>query len=603
MADAQRTVRIRFTGDAKGLIVSTKEAETAFDRLQDRLNKGFAGGVKGAVALASKVATVSSAIGGLSSAGTALATASGALLAAPAALVGYATILGAVKLGADGAARAGERFTNSIKPVKDAVSASFEKALNPAVDKASTILTGLKKPMQGIVTQLGGMATDAASTAALPKNMSVLTTVGFGTEKMLGNLRKTVAPLTQAFIDLVSVAAPGLSGLGENAGGVAQKFADWIRAMKDSGELAAKFQAGKDALAGLGAMLADVAGIVGGVFRGITSGGASLGGVLGPVLDQLNRFINSAQGQKILGDLGNAMNQVGLAVSSVVGPALTAVAPLLGPLASLFADVTTAVSALLIPVIDFLAPGLEAVAGWVSRNTEWLAPLAVVLGIVTGAVWLLNVALAANPIMLVITAIGLLVLAFVSLWNKSEGFRNFFKALWWDIQYAVGYVVDWVKGKWNSLIDVLGSAVSKVAQIGANIGEGIKSGFKAAVNFCVGILNRLISVANTGIDGLNFLPGVNIPHIPNVPGLARGGTVTAGGLVKVGERGSEIVSLPAGAQVHPHRDTEALLNGAGGGGDIYIQIGDEVVRVVRKEMATAAGQATRRAGARPGGAW
>ena len=38
-----------------------------------------------------------------------------------------------------------------------------------------------------------------------------------------------------------------------------------------------------------------------------------------------------------------------------------------------------------------------------------------------------NAALTANPIGLIITAIGLLVAAFVTLWNKCEGCRNFFK--------------------------------------------------------------------------------------------------------------------------------------------------------------------------------
>ncbi|PWW50268.1 phage tail tape measure protein [Actinokineospora spheciospongiae] len=602
MADGQRMVRIRFTGEARGLVVTTREAGNAVERMQDRIQAGFGRALKGSAALAAKVSAVGSAVSGLAGAGSGLAAASGALLAAPAALAGYATILGAVKLGAEGAARAGERFTASIAPVKDAVSASFEKALNPAVDKASFILTKLKGPMQGIVTQIGGMATDAAKTAALPRNMSVLNTVTSGTGRMLGNLRAAVAPLTQAFFDLVSVAAPGISGIGTGAGAAAQRFADWIRAMKDSGELAARFQAGKDALAGIGDMLADVAGIATGVFRGLTSGGASVGGVLGPVLDQLNAFINSAQGQQMLGDIGRAMGEIGAAVSDVLGPALNAVSPLIGPLATLFAKVTTSVSELLVPLIEFLAPGLEKIAGWVERNTDWLAPLAVVLGIVTGAVWLLNVALAANPIGLVVAAIGLLVLAFASLWAKSEGFRDFFRFLWMGIKLVVGEVVDSVRDKWNGLISTLSGAVSRVAEIGRNIGEGIKSGFRTAVNFCVDMLNKLIWLANKGISGLNVMPGVSIPYIPYIPGLARGGTVTAGGLVTVGERGRELVSLPAGAQVTPHRDTEALLGGGGGETHVYLGLG-QFVELVDARIERARRSGSRRAAMAPGGAW
>jgi hypothetical protein len=39
--------------------------------------------------------------------------------------------------------------------------------------------------------------------------------------------------------------------------------------------------------------------------------------------------------------------------------------------------------------------------------------------------------------------------------------------------------------------------------------------------------------------------------LDNIFGAAEGGTVTSGGLVKVGERGQEIVNLPTGSSVIP----------------------------------------------------
>lgn len=49
----------------------------------------------------------------------------------------------------------------------------------------------------------------------------------------------------------------------------------------------------------------------------------------------------------------------------------------------------------------------------------------VVMGISTAAQWALNVAMTANPIGIVIVAIGALVGAFIVLWNKSEGSEIF----------------------------------------------------------------------------------------------------------------------------------------------------------------------------------
>ena len=51
--------------------------------------------------------------------------------------------------------------------------------------------------------------------------------------------------------------------------------------------------------------------------------------------------------------------------------------------------------------------------------------LSVAQGAVTAAQWLMNVAMNANPIGLIIAVIGALVAAFVLLWNNCEGFRNF----------------------------------------------------------------------------------------------------------------------------------------------------------------------------------
>ena len=64
----------------------------------------------------------------------------------------------------------------------------------------------------------------------------------------------------------------------------------------------------------------------------------------------------------------------------------------------------------------------------------------------TAAQWLLNAAMNANPIGLIITAIGLLVAAFVTLWNKSEGFRNFWIGLWNGIKSVAKSAVDWITG-------------------------------------------------------------------------------------------------------------------------------------------------------------
>lgn len=75
---------------------------------------------------------------------------------------------------------------------------------------------------------------------------------------------------------------------------------------------------------------------------------------------------------------------------------------------------------------------------------------------------LLNLAMKANPIGIIISLIAGLVTAFVLLWNKSEAFRNFFIGMWDGIKKAVGAVVDWIKENWKTLLLFLTNPIAGV---------------------------------------------------------------------------------------------------------------------------------------------
>lgn len=55
-----------------------------------------------------------------------------------------------------------------------------------------------------------------------------------------------------------------------------------------------------------------------------------------------------------------------------------------------------------------------------------------------------------NPVFLVITAVALLVVGFIYLWNTSEDFRNFWIGLWEGIKSAVSSAVEWIQNAWKS---------------------------------------------------------------------------------------------------------------------------------------------------------
>lgn len=84
--------------------------------------------------------------------------------------------------------------------------------------------------------------------------------------------------------------------------------------------------------------------------------------------------------------------------------------------------------------------------------TEGWKALTIVTKAQTAAQWLLNAAMSANPIGLIVAAIAGLVAAFVILWNKSDKFRNFWIGLWDGILGAVKPVIDFITTAFDAIV-------------------------------------------------------------------------------------------------------------------------------------------------------
>lgn len=190
-------------------------------------------------------------------------------------------------------------------------------------------------------------------------------------------------------------------------------------------------------------------------------------------------------------------------------------------------------------VTNVLPPTLQAIT-WILDNMNWLAPVLATVGglivTITTAIktynavmkiakavqlaW--NVVMMANPIGLVIAAIGLLVAAFVTLWNKCEGFRNFWKNLWDGIKNVASSVAETMKGIFSS--------------IGGHI-KGFVNGIIKGVNSAISWLNK-IKIPDWEIFGSYAGKGINIKTVPL---LAEGGVVDKPTLAMVGDAGKEAV--------------------------------------------------------------
>jgi hypothetical protein len=194
------------------------------------------------------------------------------------------------------------------------------------------------------------------------------------------------------------------------------------------------------------------------------------------------------------------------------------------------------IGAAFLPILERLLPVLQRFAQYVQNNTDKVLAVMAVVGSLAGAILALNavmkvitvtqlalnLAMAANPIGLVVTAVALLVAGF-------------------------------------------GVLVAKTGSV--------KNAFATMGNFIIGIFesiaNTYVSMINLVIKGLNLLPGVNIGELGdiNLPrfnissgGTASGTAGTAAGPDRV-ERMIQVPSIPAIAPV-----TLPPPSGGGGGG-------------------------------------
>lgn len=203
-------------------------------------------------------------------------------------------------------------------------------------------------------------------------------------------------------------------------------------------------------------------------------------------------------------------------------------------LSNQFGELKETLGEKLLPVMMKLAEfGLKTI-DWISKNKEIIIPLVTVIGVVTAAQWAWNVAMAANPIGLIIIGIALLVAGIVWIATKTKWFQNLWKFAWNNVKYVVLGVWDWLKG----LPDMIGSRFAKVARF-------ISAPFRAAFNFIADAWNNTIGRLSWTVPGWVPFIGGNTISVPTLPKFHRGGVVP-------GTPGQEVLSvLQAGERVVP----------------------------------------------------
>lgn len=178
--------------------------------------------------------------------------------------------------------------------------------------------------------------------------------------------------------------------------------------------------------------------------------------------------------------------------------------------------------------IDYVVPRVQELGTWIQKNQEWLKPIAATIGGIVVAwtayttvtkAWtaatkaaaaiqvVLNAAMRANPVGLLVTAIGALVGALIYFFTQTETGKKIVQSAWAGIKAAMQFVADWwVNSAWPAIqrvINWFGQAFKTAGQIITIAWQGIKNAAVGAWNW---INKWVINPFKLGIEllGLAF---------------------------------------------------------------------------------------------------
>lgn len=371
------------------------------------------------------------------------------------------------------------------------------KTFGKTSDDASGLLGMVAKAAQDTGINAQGLMDDVLANSATFKelNFSLEESVNFmalldenGVESgtALAGLKKAVVNLTDAGMSESEALQTVIDKI-KNAGSETEALtiAQETFGTKGAAEMATAIREGRLSLADLSASMADYSTVVTDTYNNTMDGvdgattaanaakiamstlGETISDMLAPIFQHLTQLLIDAKARFDTLDDGQkqAIVTIGLIVAAI-GPALV----IIGKVITAVGTITT---------------GVGSLVGFVGGT---VVPL--ITGTVMPALSGLWALMLANPISIVIAAIAAIVAAFVLLWNKCEGFRNFWINLFSSVK--------------STVVDAKNNVLSTF--------DGIKNGISSRIE---GAKNSVHNAIENIKGFFNFswsLPHLQLPH-------------------------------------------------------------------------------------------
>ena len=208
---------------------------------------------------------------------------------------------------------------------------------------------------------------------------------------------------------------------------------------------------------------------------------------------------NEAFRGAVNGLLGVLMQLVGTIIGSLA-PVLDVVVAIMGVLGGVFAGVAAGLATALVPVVQALAELLSWLTPVIVPLVQLFLAVRTAMMLWAAAQWALNIAMAANPIGLIILAVAALVGAVVWAYQNVGWFRDAVNALWSGLSVvfsAIGAVAVWLWQNifvpaWNAIAGAVSWAWTTIIQpVASAIGTALA--FLGAVIFTILVAPFLIA--------------------------------------------------------------------------------------------------------------
>jgi hypothetical protein len=420
---------------------------------------------------------------------------------------------------------------------------SVDKALGDTMGTHQKMAAGLQKAALPAAAALGAIAVasvDAAKAAAedaaaRDKMIGVIERVTGATEAQAAAVDDWIGKLSLATGVADDELRPAMSRLAASTG--------------DTAEAQKALQIAMDVSAATGKDLGTVADAIGKAYDGSTGGLQRLGvgldsatlkskdmtKIMAELADMtggaMARQADTATGQYAI--FTNQMNELKESLGAGLLPVVQALLPMLNQFAQFAAKNTTAIK-LLVGVVAALSAGILVANAAMKAYAAAQTIVKVATAAWTAAQWLLNAALSANPIGLVIVAVAALAAGLVIAYKHSETFRNIVNAAFQAVlaaarSLAAGFqsllgaarsAFDWIVAHWKVGLFAFGPIGAAVYVIIDNFNT-LKSvalaafdAIRGGISGLVGAIESVISAVQRLIDALGR---IHVPHI-NLPG-------------------------------------------------------------------------------------